>query len=228
MTNNSNYYVNRKPKLMKDFNKIINIARKILGKSFNKSKVSQILDESKRKYEALLPQLPYIGGKKNMSTFNIIEGAWMLAIIFPLEQEGLSVREIGKIMYEILKTYFESTPLANWLNGKLMWSKFMIKRKKCGKTTFKQYSGGWVEEFVEGDGKSFDYGLTITECGLCKLYKQYKAEQYVPYLCLTDYPLFRAYGIGFTRTQTIANGAPMCDFRFKKGGKTPEGWPQIN
>ena len=37
--------------------------------------------------------------------------------------------------------------------------------------------------------------------------------------------MFQALGIGLTRTQTIGNGAQKCDFRFKKGGKTPKGWP---
>jgi hypothetical protein len=37
--------------------------------------------------------------------------------------------------------------------------------------------------------------------------------------------MYKSWNIGFTRTHTIANGAPKCDFRFKKGGKTGEGWP---
>ena len=228
MENYSNYYVNRKSKLIKEFNRIRDIARKVLGQYFNESKVSQILDESKLKFEDLLPQLPYIGGKKNISTFNIIEGAWMLAIIFPLESEELSVREIGKMMYEILKIYFESkSAITKWLNGKLMFTKFMIekRKKKCEEAPFKQHTEGWVEEFVEGDGKNFDFGIDITECGLCKLFKKYNAEKYVYFLCLGDYPMYKAWGIGFTRTQTIANGASKCDFRFKNGGKIPEGWP---
>lgn len=227
MQDYSNYYIKRTPRLLKDFNKIINIERKILEPLFETAKINQILEESKSKILEFLPQLPYIGGKKNISTFNIIEGAWVLAIIFPLEKEGLNNREIGKIIYDILKKYFDTKPLSNWWNGRLMFSKFMMKKrkKKCQEAPFQKYSGGWVEKYVEGDGKSYDFGIDITECGLYKLFKQYKAEKYLFYLCLSDYPMYRNFGIGFTRTQIIANGDPICDFRYKRGGATPEGWP---
>ncbi|MGD8782753.1 MAG: hypothetical protein PVH88_27830 [Ignavibacteria bacterium] len=34
--------------------------------------------------------------------------------------------------------------------------------------------------------------------------------------------------MGFSRTQTIGNGAPICDFRFKKNVQTADGWPPEN
>jgi hypothetical protein len=222
------YYLNMKPKLMKDFDKMSKLSGKVLGQYFDQSKVNQTLEESRREYEAFIPQLPYIGGKKNSWTFNLVGGAQMLAIIRPLEREGLSVHEIGNIMYETLEAYFESRPrIVNWLTGKFMTSKFFRKKmkKKCADSQLRQYPGDWVAEFVEGEGDRFDFGLDMTECGICKFYKEQGAEEYVPYMCLGDYPQFRAFGIGLTRTQTIGNGAPKCDFRFKKGGKTPRGWP---
>lgn len=107
---------------------------------------------------------------------------------------------------------------------RLMLSKRRI-RKKCQDSQLRRYPEDWVCEFVEGDGKDFDLGMDMTECGIYKFYKMQGAEQYVPYLCLGDYPQFRAFGIGMKRTQTLGNGAPKCDFRFKKRGKTPKGWP---
>jgi len=227
MSNYSDYYVKQTSKLLKDFNKITNIAKKILAQSFDELKINQILEKSKSNFLHLIPQLPYIGGERNVSTFNIIEGAWILAIVFPLEQEGLNVREIGKIIYGILEKYFKSKPFSNWWNGLLMCSKFMIKKRKksCENPQFQKYPEGWVEKFVEGDGRNFDYGIDITDCGLYKLFKKHDAEKYLYYICLGDYPMYKSYGIGFTRTQTIANGAKICNFRYKKGGKTADGWP---
>ena len=84
--------------------------------------------------------------------------------------------------------------------------------------------------FVEGDGATFDYGLDITECGICKLYQAQGAGELARYLCLSDYVVSRAFGRGLVRYKTIAEGARVCDFRYKQGRETyvhplRDGWP---
>lgn len=54
-----------KTNLMKDFNKLLKLARKVLGHYFDEAKIDQIIEEGKCEYGGLIPQLPYIGGKKN-------------------------------------------------------------------------------------------------------------------------------------------------------------------
>lgn len=220
-----------KPKLIKDFEKMFKYARRALGQCFNESKIDKLHDESRREYAILIPQLPYIGGKKNSGTMNLIGMAIILAIIRSLEREGLTKREIGKVVYETFDMFFKAKPrLVRWLIGKLMTSKLFMKKKKkqTEKSLLREYPEDFVTEFVEGDGENFDFGLDVIECAICKFYKKQDAEKYLPYLCPGDYAMFRALGIGLTRTQTIGNGAPKCDFRFKKGGETPQGWPPEN
>jgi hypothetical protein len=49
--------------------------------------------------------------------------------------------------------------------------------------------------------------------------------EYVKYLCLVDYAIMKNVGIHFSRTTTLGNNGPMCDFRFSKTGAIVEGWP---
>ena len=84
--------------------------------------------------------------------------------------------------------------------------------------------------FVEGTDEDFDYGLDITECGICKLYAAYGANKLSRYMCLSDYVVSKAFNRGLVRYKTIAEGADKCDFRFKKGRETfvyplRDGWP---
>jgi len=84
--------------------------------------------------------------------------------------------------------------------------------------------------FVEGDGETFDYGLDVTECGICKFYHAQGADELAPYMCLSDYVVSRAFGRGLVRYKTIAEGAEVCDFRYKQGRETfvyplRNGWP---
>jgi hypothetical protein len=223
---NPTYYVDMKPKMMRDFDKIFKFVCQALGQHFGESQIDQLLNESRRKYEELIPQLPYIGGKKNTGTTNLVGGAQLLAIIRPLEKQGLSERAIGKVIYDTMELRFSSMPrVVRWFMGKLMMSRPFINRMK-NQADAPHYPGGWQKKIVVC--KDYDFCQDVTECGIVTLFRQHGAEAYVPYMCLGDYAMFRAFGIGFTRTQTIGNGAPVCDFRFKKHGTTLPSWPPEN
>lgn len=225
------YYVSMKPKLMKNFDKASKFIKKVIERRFGKSKTEKLIMNARNEYIKLIPQMPYIGGKNNMHEFNLIGSAWMLALIRSLEKEGLSDRDIGKILYDSFEEYFNSMPgFMKWLFRRSFFTKTGIKKwiYHAEKSQDRVYPGDWVFEYVEGEGKTFDFGFNYTECGIYKFYKQQGAEKYIPYMCLGDYPMFRAMGIGMKRTQTIGNGGKYCDFRFKKGGITPVGWPPDN
>ncbi len=226
-----NYYTIIKHQMMKEFNAMYKGTRKILAQYFDESMIENLQNESKREYINLFPQLPYIGGKKNKQTINLIMGAIIIAIVRPLEKEGLSKHQIGKIIYVTFHLYFQAKPrLLLFLVRKLILSGFYIKKmKKQIENTFqRKYKEDFVIENVESNGKDYDFGYNYTECALHKLYIKHDAVKYLPYVCLGDYPMFQFLGIGFNRSQTIANGAPHCDFRFKKNGKTPIAWPPEN
>ena len=51
-----------------------------------------------------------------------------------------------------------------------------------------------------------------------------------PYLCLSDFVVSDAFDRGLVRYKTLAEGAGVCDFRFKSGRETYVhplrlGWP---
>ena len=49
------YYLNMKPKLMKDVEKMSKLVRKVLDQYFGESKIGQILEGSKREFEGFEP-----------------------------------------------------------------------------------------------------------------------------------------------------------------------------
>ena len=62
--------------------------------------------------------------------------------------------------------------------------------------------------------------MTYTRCAIRELAVAYGAAEIAPYICLADITGSRAFGWGLTRTETIAQGASRCDFRFKRGADT--------
>jgi hypothetical protein len=85
-------------------------------------------------------------------------------------------------------------------------------------------------ESQEGDGQEFDYGLDFTECGICEFYRAQRADELTPYLCLMDGVVSEVFCYGLVRYKTLAEGADVCDFRYKAGRETflyplRDGWP---
>ncbi len=227
-SNDDNYYIATRAKMMREFNAMYKGTRRVLGPYFTESKIDALAVESEKAYRRLFLELPYIGGKKNSETINLIMGAIVLAMIKPLEREKLTRHQIGKIIYDTFVGYFDSRPaIIRRIIGALASSRFFINRMKAQieKNAQTNYDDNFVIKNVEPDSADFDFGYDYTQCALHTLFEKNGAAEYLRYMCLGDYALFRSLGIGFVRTQTIANGAPRCDFRFKRGGTTVAGWP---
>ena len=63
-----------------------------------------------------------------------------------------------------------------------------------------------------------------------RLYDAQGADELAPYMCLSDYVVSQTFGRGLVRYKTVAEGAEVCDFRYKQGRETfvyplRNGWP---
>jgi hypothetical protein len=188
--------------------------------------------ETKQAYEALRPEIPNIGGKENMFTEWLNYSAYYLAMYQALSARGHNVDDVGKLIFE---TYEVMADYPKWflrIVGCFKYGKKYEEKLRVAATASqkRKYSGDFVSSFIEGDGENFDFGLDITECGICKLYSAQDAERLARYMCLSDYIVSKAFNRGLVRYKTIAEGAEKCDFRIKKGRETyvhplREGWP---
>ncbi|MFW9897516.1 MAG: L-2-amino-thiazoline-4-carboxylic acid hydrolase [Candidatus Thorarchaeota archaeon] len=228
------YYIKRKPKIMRNFAKDLEHIRKLLRNKFTEVKIDEMLNEMKMDFEKILPEIPYIGGIKNTSTSIMVESMSSLAMFRVLEREGLTLREIGEIFYElcdlsavIRKENFSKIGV-DPATLQFDPAKVELTKKRCEISRLKDFPDDSVMDFVDGEGKSFEWGLNVYECGIHKAFKKLGAEKYVHLICLADYSAANIFGYGFTRTQSIGFGASMCDHRYIKNYKTPKGWPPDN
>ncbi|MBN1382795.1 MAG: L-2-amino-thiazoline-4-carboxylic acid hydrolase [Deltaproteobacteria bacterium] len=204
----------------------------VLTGRFGKQQAGTIVKEIKTAYAGLVPSVPYIGGKKNIFTEWLDYGVYYLAAYNVLKKAGLSVDQVGEIIF---RTYETMADYPKWLLkriGKLKYGESYISHLKAAteKSQLRRYPGDWVCEFVTGNGQDFDYGLDITDCGICKFYKAHNVEELAPFMCLSDYVVSKAFDRGLVRYHTVAEGDDRCDFRFKAGRETfvnplRDGWP---
>jgi hypothetical protein len=205
---------------------------KVLRAHFGKEHTAAIMAEIRATYASLTPSVPTIGGKDNMFTEWLTYGVYYLAVYRVLKPLGYSINQIGDVIY---KTYEDMADYPKWflrMVGRLKYGESYTSRLRSAIEDSQRgpYPGGWVGTFVKGDGREFDYGIDMTECGIWKFYVAHNAQELAPYMCLSDSVVSKAFDRGLVRHHTIAEGGDRCDFRYKKGRETfvaplRNGWP---
>ena len=228
------YYIKRTAKLMKNLSYELEIAREILKSKCGEAKIDELFAQMKAEFENIIPEIPYIGGNKSPFTSILVGTMTNLAMFRILEKEGFKLRDIGEFYYKlrdkentVRKETLEKAnkdPAQNPFEP--AYVEFM--KKLCETSRLRNYPDDWVGDFIEGDGKNFEWGFKFHECGVQKVFKRLDAERFVPFICLSDFSEANILGFGFKRTQTLGFGAPMCDHTYVKNYKTPKGWPPDN
>ena len=221
-------YVSRKSRLLKAFDRTVARSKQVFLASYEEQEATVLMREARRKYEDLIPQIPYIGGRNPLRIFLFATSRY-LAIYRTFREHGRTLDEAGRLVYEICEAEVQALP--GWLCrviGVLWFSRAVARRlrRRAALSQERKYPGGYVLTYVEGDSQDFDYGIDYTECATCKFLRAQDALELAPYVCAVDKISSEVLGWGLRRTMTLAEGAERCDFRFKKGGKTCVTIPQ--
>lgn len=170
--------------------------------------------KSKVLYKEILLRTPSIGGmKENGMTMALVWGAMVIAIYKAGE---------GEITSEILGTMISTmadNPIFRAANKKEPFNEVEQKKREviCKKSQERRFAYDWVSEFEYGDTFN-EFRVTYYQCGLCKLAQQEKCRHIVKEMCKFDYITAQLMGAKLVRTETIAEGGDMCDFRYQKKG----------
>jgi hypothetical protein len=223
------YALARDPDPLADF---YTSTERVLGARFGQSRAKTLTQDIRREYEALALEAPTIGGEDNIFTEWLTYGVYYLAVYQVLKSLGQTVEQAGHVIYETYETMADYPAWMLRLVGSLKYGQGYVEQLRTAATVSQErrYPGDWVCTFVEGDGETFDYGLDVTECGICKFYHAQGAGELAPYMCLSDYVVGQALDRGLVRYKTVAEGAEVCDFRYKQGRETfvyplRDGWP---
>ncbi|MBN1636258.1 MAG: L-2-amino-thiazoline-4-carboxylic acid hydrolase [Deltaproteobacteria bacterium] len=205
---------------------------KVLSAGLGNNRATGLMMDVHSEQQALAADMPYIGGNKNIFTQWLVYGVYYLAVYRVLKADGNTVGEIGRIVFDAFRKMADYPGWMLYLIGKLKYNRKYIDtlRRSALRSQEKRYPGDWVATFIEGDGESFDYGIDITECGIHKFFQSYGAQEFTPYMCLSDFVVSDVFNRGLIRYETLAEGAARCDFRYKKDRSTfvyplRDGWP---
>ena len=216
-----NWYLQHKPRIMREVRLGLPHFKKQVAKAYGEAAGEAIAKETMERFEALLPDIPYIGGGENRLTKTLYMTAAMLAMYQSLRTRGELVEAAARLIYLGASSFYGGFPtrlLLRW-QGRKQFSRKRIeqRRRDAAVSQRRRYPDDWVFNIVEGDGQTFQWGLEYTECGVVKYLSRQGAPELAPYLCWLDYPVFAASRVKLVRTETLAQGCQRCDFRFSRG-----------
>jgi len=202
--------------------------RKALKKSYDESRIDRWLGESKKIYRELRVKLPDIGGRRNKMLSFLKSSLLIMPIVMVLKREGEPIRKIGEVMYDVVAlAYQRIPPIIRRISASGYFRSKKVRKWEqiAERSQSREFSGDWVVTVAE-TAPSLHHGYDIAECAILKFWREQGLEEFVPYLCLTDWAKWSALGINAQRTKTLANGHEKCDFRFiRSGTATVRGWP---
>ena len=204
---------------------IFSLQKKMLKERYGKQKTNIWMKRSREIFKTIYPQIPDIGGKENMMYKNLTLSTFFMPIAVILREERIPTREIGEHMFNLAKKSFKVfLPLARRISY-YEESRIQKMRMAAERSLLRKYPADWVFEFIEG-GEDYLFGYDIKECAIHKFWRDQGLEEFVPYMCLTDWAKWEMLEIGVDRTMTVANGHEVCDFRYCRNKDIfPSGWP---
>lgn len=213
----------RAPKLLKSFDYTASLVEDFVVATYGADFADALHREVRQEYENLVPQIPFVEGIVGgaLNTFLTIT-AQELAVYKVMKRHGKTAEEAWEICHAALRLRLERySRVRRWLLARLMFSRVALRRmRKRAKSGTQLGFGDFEVAYVTGNGEEFDYGVDYVRCGNYRLMVDQGAEEFAPYVCMSDIALGDAMGWGLIRTGTLADGCERCDFRFKKGAKT--------
>ena len=175
----------------------------------------KIMKDIGREYRAIAQRAGDIGSK------NRLLGSYaMTAYYIAMNRfDGLSPEENCRILEEGLgksRLYKATMGSADsYFSEKNMASRRAWSKETHDPAHRKAYPNDWVVDVIEkGDG--YEFGFDYTECGDCKLCRDEGCPELAKHICRLDYMTTDLMGVGLDRTMILSEGAPKCDFRFKR------------
>lgn len=219
----TDYYVQQKKKLLKNFDRAFGRIQKLLAKTCGDDFAAAVTAETRREYERLIPALPYIGGSKNFYTPIIIVNGWIIALFRVMRARGKTAEETVKICVDVLDEMFRSRlrflfPLMRWAAFSRFFRRML--KKQAAQSQRRLYPGDFVYTLEEGDGEPFDFAVVFSECAVNKLYEAQGVEELKPYCNFFDILSGHYAGLGVTADETIGLGCERCVLSYKRGGET--------
>ncbi|EYE87401.1 hypothetical protein Q428_13505 [Fervidicella metallireducens AeB] len=181
----SKSFFESKSKLLNIYDRISKRIEGKLCERYSREFIKDLLSETRKEFEMVIPTMPYIGDDDVIKN-NLIISAIYISAYRTLKKQGYRVEEASRIMFEATKIYIESYPkIIKRVAGKLVLSQLQMAdmKRSFKKTAAKKISRLWSGEFDVKSESNHDFVKDTKECVILKFCTEECADELKPYIC---------------------------------------------
>lgn len=181
----------------------------------------EVVDDARREYERVLPEVPDIGGVRNVFQPVMTVNGWLLALHGPMRARGKRAEDTIRICQEVFDRWISKLPdFALRAIGRLLLSAPMrwYFEAQARISQERRHAEDFVWRVERGaDG---EVSFVFDECAVNKWYDAQDVRELKPYCNFADVTYSRLMGMGVDATETIGLGCERCALRYKRGRET--------
>jgi hypothetical protein len=215
------YYAKRRRRLLRAFDRFARWVAPRLAEQLDAGQVEAVLAAARAEFDRLIPELPYIGGRRNVFTPVMVVNGWLLALHRAMTARGRSARDVIRVCAEVSDDFFRSAPgrLLRLL-GRLAftWPVWALLRWQAERSQERRYPEDFVYRVERTD--EGEVALVFDECAVNKFYDAQGTPELKPYCNFFDVTYSRVMGMGIDARETIGLGCARCSLRYKLGRDT--------
>lgn len=216
------YYAARSRRLLRGFDRFARRVRGPLAVRFGEAQADLVLADARAELERLIPEIPYIGGRRNVFSWVMIVNGWMVALHRAVVRHGGGARDTVRACADTVDALIRAIPrpvlrLIRWLAfSPLVQAVF---RRQAARSQERRYPEDFVYRLETG-GED-DWALVFEECAVNKFYRAQRVPELAPYCNFVDVSYARLLGMGLDARETIGLGCARCRLRYQRGRETP-------
>jgi hypothetical protein len=196
----------------------LDLIEDLLHERLGLTDTASIKNDVMKEFDVVLTQMPYVGGAESRMSDFFMRLLGFMAIGRVMHRRGVSKDVIAELELESFKRHMLTVPEAERLEAGrkfLSDSNKALIREQAAQSREQKYPGDFVYDYVEpGPNDTFEFGVNYRSCGFCKFAGRHGDLDILPHICGLDFAAYDLRGIRLERTQTLAQGAPYCNFRF--------------
>lgn len=211
-------------KLLKGFDKYFKRVEKQLVHDYGDVEAREITALTRKEYESLLPNIPYIGGRSNIFTPVMIINGWIIALYRVMKSRGGTVEDVIRISYEASDDFFDSFPgFVSYMVGKMATQQFVINfiQKQAEQSQERKYPEDFVYTCqVQKTNGETELELEFSECAVQKYYDAEGVAELKPYCNFFDPIYSKHFGMGVRAEETLGLGCSTCKLNYNNRRET--------
>jgi hypothetical protein len=196
-------------------------ARPVLVRGGGPVFAERVIEGCRTEYERVRPEVPDIGGLRNVFQPVMILNGWIVALHRAMKAQGRQAEDTIGVCQEVFDRWLRRLPgFALRGLGRLLLSPPVrwFLEAQARRSQQRRHAADFVWRVERGPAG--EVSLVFDECAVNKWYDAQGEQDLKPYCNFADVTYSRLMGMGLDATRTIGLGCDRCSLRFQHGRPT--------